>query len=119
MDRRLKLSPAESDDALSRRLFRVRRGSLDLSAPLEIEDQCAQAMEDASPTKWHLAHTTWFFEAFVLEPRLPEYRTFDPRFKYCFNSYYESEGPRQPRSRRGLLTRPTAGEVAAYRAHVD
>ncbi len=120
MDKGFRRRPAESDDnTLARRLFHVRRGSLDLAAPLEVEDQCAQAMEDASPTKWHLAHTTWFFESFVLEPFLPEHRTFDPRFKYCFNSYYESEGPRQPRSRRGLLTRPTAAEVAAYRAHVD
>jgi len=104
---------------LHRRLIETRRASFDLAAPLTPEDQCAQAMDDASPTKWHLAHTTWFFETFVLEPFLQGYRTFDPRFKYCFNSYYESEGPRQPRPRRGLLTRPTSEEVAAYRTHVD
>ncbi|HMN71058.1 MAG TPA: ergothioneine biosynthesis protein EgtB [Rhodoblastus sp.] len=106
-------------ETLRARLMATRRRSLELAAPLTPEDQCAQAMDDASPTKWHLAHTTWFFETFVLEPFLPDYRPFDPRFKYCFNSYYESEGPRQPRPRRGLLTRPTSEEVAAYRAHVD
>ena len=106
-------------ETLRLRLTATRRRSRDLAAPLTPEDQCAQAMDDASPTKWHLAHTTWFFETFVLEPFLPDYRTFDRRFKYCFNSYYESEGPRQPRPRRGLLTRPTSEEVAAYRAHVD
>ena len=106
-------------ERLRLRLMATRRRSRDLAAPLTLEDQCAQAMDDASPTKWHLAHTTWFFETFVLEPFLPGYRTFDPHFKYCFNSYYESEGPRQPRPHRGLLTRPTSEEVAAYRAHVD
>ncbi len=110
---------ADPREELHRRLTRTRRASCELAAPLTIEDQCAQAMDDASPTKWHLAHTTWFFETFVLEPFLPGYPTFDARFKYCFNSYYESEGPRQPRPRRGLLTRPTGEEVAAYRAHVD
>ena len=65
-------------------------------------------MDDTSPTKWHLAHTTWFFEAFLLKPFLPGYRVFDERFEYCFNSYYESVGPRHPRPKRGLLTRPSA-----------
>jgi ergothioneine biosynthesis protein EgtB len=109
----------DPQERLRRRLLRTRRASRDFAVPLTAEDQCAQAMDDASPTKWHLAHTTWFFETFVLEPFLPGYRAFDGRFKYCFNSYYESEGPRQPRPRRGLLTRPTGEEVAAYRAHVD
>ena len=114
-----KLGADAQYETLRSRLKATRRRSRDLAAPLTPEDQCAQAMDDASPTKWHLAHTTWFFETFVLEPYLPDYRTFDQRFKYCFNSYYESEGPRQPRPRRGLLTRPTSEEVAAYRAHVD
>jgi ergothioneine biosynthesis protein EgtB len=78
-----------------------------------------QAMDDASPTKWHLAHVTWFFETFVLAKHLPGYRIFDETFNYCFNSYYESQGPRQPRPRRGVLTRPSAERVLAYRAHVD
>ena len=78
-----------------------------------------QANDDASPTKWHLAHTTWFFEAFVLKSFLEGYRVFDEAFEYCFNSYYESVGPRHPRAKRGLLTRPSADEVRAYRDHVD
>ncbi len=108
-----------NDSALSRRLFETRNLSLKLAAPLSDEDQVVQAMDDASPTKWHLAHTTWFFEAFLLKPFLPGYRIFDERFEYCFNSYYESVGPRQPRGSRGLLTRPSAEEVRDYRAHVD
>ena len=79
----------------------------------------AQAMEDASPTKWHLAHTTWFFETFLLAPRMPGYALFDDFFGYCFNSYYEQLGPRQPRPKRGLLTRPSLKRVRAYREHVD
>jgi ergothioneine biosynthesis protein EgtB len=82
------------------------------------EDMMAQAMEDASPTKWHLAHTTWFFETFILSA-VDGYRIFDPAFGYCFNSYYEAKGARHPRPMRGLLTRPTAEEVFAYRDHVD
>jgi ergothioneine biosynthesis protein EgtB len=78
-----------------------------------------QAMDDASPTKWHLAHTTWFFETFVLASCLNGYEPFDETFNYCFNSYYESHGPRQPRGKRGLLTRPSNDRIFAYRAHVD
>lgn len=104
---------------LARRLFETRRLSLSLAAPLSAEDMAAQAMEDASPTKWHLAHVTWFFETFVLKPYLPGYRLFDERFNFCFNSYYEAMGARQPRAARGLLTRPSATEVLDYRAHVD
>jgi len=79
----------------------------------------AQAIEDASPTKWHLPHTSWFFETFVLAPRMPGYALFDESFGYCFNSYYEQVGPRQPRPKRGLLTRPSLERVRAYREHVD
>jgi ergothioneine biosynthesis protein EgtB len=86
---------------------------------LSDEDQVVQANDDASPTKWHLAHTTWFFEAFVLTRFLQSYRVYDERFEYCFNSYYESVGPRHPRRMRGLLTRPSAADVRAYREHVD
>jgi ergothioneine biosynthesis protein EgtB len=109
---------AESPD-LRERLFATRALSTALAAPLSDEDQVVQAMEDASPTKWHLAHTTWFFEAFLLKRFLPGYSVFDERFEYCFNSYYESVGPRHPRPKRGLLTRPPAEEVRAYRAFVD
>jgi ergothioneine biosynthesis protein EgtB len=90
-----------------------------LVADLSDEDQCIQSMPDASPAKWHRAHTTWFFEEFVLRPHQRGYRPFDPRFTYLFNSYYEAVGPRHPRPRRGLLTRPGAAAIAAYRAHVD
>jgi ergothioneine biosynthesis protein EgtB len=97
----------------------VRAESLARAAPLSAEDQCIQSMPDASPTKWHLAHTTWFFETVLLQPHLSGYRAFDERFNYLFNSYYEALGPRHPRPQRGLLTRPTRDEVLAYRAHVD
>ena len=110
----------ESDpQSLHDRLFETRLLSSDLAAPLSDEDQVVQAMDDASPTKWHLAHTTWFFEAFLLKRFLSGYRVFDERFEYCFNSYYESVGARQPRAKRGLLTRPSAQEVRAYRDFVD
>src|SRR5512146_2158976 len=106
-------------DQLFQRLIATRRLSSELALPLSDEDQVVQANDDASPTKWHLAHTTWFFEAFVLKAFLEGYRIFDERFEYCFNSYYESVGARQPRGKRGLLTRPSADEVRAYRAFVD
>ncbi len=105
--------------SLHDRLMETRRLSLALAQPLSDEDQVVQANDDASPTKWHLAHTTWFFEAFVLSRFAPSYQLFDERFAYCFNSYYEAVGPRQPRPKRGMLTRPTAADVCAYRAHVD
>jgi ergothioneine biosynthesis protein EgtB len=105
--------------SLRDRLIETRAFSTALASPLSDEDQVVQAMDDASPTKWHLAHTTWFFEAFVLKRFLPGYRVFNERFEYCFNSYYESVGPRHPRPKRGLLTRPSGHEVRAYRAHAD
>jgi ergothioneine biosynthesis protein EgtB len=89
------------------------------AAPLGPEDQVVQSMPDTSPTKWHRAHTTWFFEQFLLVPWLPDYELFDARFGYLFNSYYVAAGPRHARPLRGLLTRPDSGQVAAYRAHVD
>ena len=97
----------------------VRRHTDWLCAALTPEDQCVQSMPDASPAKWHRAHTTWFFEEFVLAPALPGYAPFDPSYRYLFNSYYENVGPRHPRPQRGLLTRPGSAEVGAYRAHVD
>jgi ergothioneine biosynthesis protein EgtB len=104
---------------LDRRLFETRQLTLELAAPLTAEDMTVQPMDDASPTKWHLAHVTWFFETFVLAKHLKAYRLFDDDFNFCFNSYYESQGARQPRGARGLLTRPTAQSVFAYREHVD
>jgi ergothioneine biosynthesis protein EgtB len=90
-----------------------------LCGPLEAEDYVVQSMPDASPVKWHLAHTTWFFETFVLADACPGYRPFHPRFAYLFNSYYNALGDRLARPQRGLLTRPTVAEVFRYRAHVD
>jgi ergothioneine biosynthesis protein EgtB len=110
---------SESVLPLARRLAETRRLSLALAEPLSAEDQVVQPMEDASPTKWHLAHTTWFFETFVLKPHLAGFRTLDERFAYCFNSYYEAAGPRQPRPKRGLLTRPSLEDVLRYRRHID
>src|SRR5215204_7748397 len=89
------------------------------AAPLSPEDQVVQSMPDASPTKWHRAHTTWFLEQFLLGPHLPGYRVFDEQFAYLFNSYYVAAGPRHGRPRRGMVTRPDATRVAAFRAHVD
>ena len=90
-----------------------------LAAPLGAEDQTVQSMPDVSPTKWHRAHTTWFFETFVLEPLAPGYSAFDEQYRVLFNSYYEAVGPRSPRTERGLITRPGIEEVARYRRHVD
>ena len=97
----------------------LRLHSLNLAAPLSAEDQCVQSMPDTSPTKWHLAHTSWFFENLVLLPFLPGYQVFDTSFAYLFNSYYEALGPRHPRPQRGLLTRPALSQVLAFRQHVD
>ncbi len=110
---------APTPEALADRVAAVRARTRALAAPLSPEDQCVQPMPDASPTKWHLAHTTWFFEAVVLQPHDPAYRPFDERFARLFNSYYESLGPRHPRPQRGLLTRPSLEEVHAYRSAVD
>jgi ergothioneine biosynthesis protein EgtB len=96
----------------------IRAHSEALAAPLSAEDAQVQSMPDASPVKWHLAHTSWFFETVILSRR-PGYKVFDPNFTYLFNSYYEAVGPRHPRPRRGLLTRPSLDRVMAYRAHVD
>ncbi len=90
-----------------------------LAAPLSAEDQTVQTMPDVSPTKWHRAHTTWFFETFVLLRHAPGYRPFDPAYQYLFNSYYEAVGERYPRPQRGLLSRPGVAAIGAYRGHVD
>jgi hypothetical protein len=108
----------EREDWLNR-YAAVRRASVDLAAPLSAEDQVVQSMPDTSPTKWHLAHTTWFFETFLLKPHASGYVRFDERFGFLFNSYYEAVGARHPRPQRGLITRPSLDQVHAYRAHVD
>jgi ergothioneine biosynthesis protein EgtB len=97
----------------------VRETSLALAAPLSAEDCAVQSMPDASPVKWHLAHTTWFFETFVLEPWLEDHRPFHPHFRVLFNSYYNSVGEQHPRPRRGMITRPSLDDVLAYRRAVD
>jgi ergothioneine biosynthesis protein EgtB len=111
--------PAPAPDALARRLERIRAQTTALAAPLSPEDCALQSMPDASPVKWHLAHTTWFFETFVLAPHAPAYRPFDPAYRVLFNSYYHAVGDRHPRPERGLLSRPSLADVVAYRAHVD
>jgi len=119
------LREAPSDLAKSERArwieaFRkVRRETERRAAPLSPEDQAIQSMPDASPIKWHRAHTTWFFETFLLAPNVPGYTVYDERFAFLFNSYYVAAGPRHARPKRGLITRPDAGEVGEYRAHVD
>jgi ergothioneine biosynthesis protein EgtB len=109
----------DGEAALLERYRAVRAASEALAARLSPEDQQAQSMPDASPVKWHLAHTAWFFETFLLTPHLPGYRVFDEAFGYLFNSYYEAVGERHPRAERGLITRPGVAEVLAWRAHVD
>lgn len=112
-------TPEHAVAGLLARYRLVRQASESLTRSLTAEDMSAQSMPDASPTKWHLAHTTWFFETFVLTPRLDGYKVFDARFSYLFNSYYEAVGPRQPRPARGMLTRPSFADVLSYRAYVD
>lgn len=104
---------------LARRYEQVRRFTLELAQPLTDEDCQVQSMPDASPTKWHLAHVTWFFETFVLEHFEPGFRPFEPMFRTLFNSYYQTVGERHPRPLRGLITSPTLAEVKCYRSNVD
>jgi ergothioneine biosynthesis protein EgtB len=109
---------ADQRQAQRERFEAVRRDSEMLAANLSPEDQAIQSMPDVSPTKWHLAHTSWFFETFILGRLDPGYRIFDSAFAYLFNSYYEAVGPRHPRPERGLLSRPTVDAIGAYRDHV-
>jgi ergothioneine biosynthesis protein EgtB len=104
---------------LHQRYLEIRRKTLELTQPYSAEDQMLQSMPDASPAKWHLAHTTWFFETFILTPQVPSYKPFDKRFTALFNSYYKQLGSHPYRGSRGLMSRPSLHEVHAYRAHVD
>lgn len=115
---RIAVSPPHLEQ-LWQRYQRVRAASERLCEPLEAEDYVIQSMADVSPPKWHLAHVTWFFEAFVLQPFLPGYRPLGERYDHLFNSYYKTHGTPFERARRGLLSRPTVSEVYAYRSHVD
>ena len=111
--------PAAPAGSLAERFQQVRARTVALAAPLSAEDACVQSMPDASPAKWHLAHTTWFFEHFILADRVPAYRPFHERFGYLFNSYYFTAGQMHQRPRRGLITRPSLAEVLDYRDHVN
>ncbi len=111
--------PPDRLETLVPRFRRVRGDTEALAAPLSPEDQVVQSMPDASPVKWHRAHTTWFFETFLLQRFRPGYAVFDPAFGFLFNSYYEAVGARHPRPERGMITRPSVAEVGAYRGHVD
>ena len=113
------VAPVGAETQLLNAYRTTRRATERLCEPLEIEDYGLQSMPDASPVKWHLAHTSWFFETFLLQPYVAGYRSFQRDFAYLFNSYYEAAGPRWPRPQRGLLARPTVREVFRYRAHVD
>jgi ergothioneine biosynthesis protein EgtB len=115
-------SPERTDSARLRwrdSFLRVRGETERRAARLSTEDQIVQSLADASPTKWHRAHVTWFFETFLLKPHLQGYAIFDERFPFLFNSYYVAAGPRHARPQRGLITRPNADDVTAYRAHID
>ncbi len=116
---RTETGPVPASSALALRYERVRTLSEALVRPLSDADATIQSMDDASPAKWHLAHTSWFFETFVLRDHVPGYRRYDERWPFLFNSYYEAEGQRHARPRRGMLSRPSLAEILAYRAHVD
>jgi ergothioneine biosynthesis protein EgtB len=113
------VTAAHLDTDLGKMFGATRENTEAIADGLLPEDQVVQSMPDASPTKWHLAHTTWFFETFLLVPYLAGYRVFDERWSYLFNSYYEAVGARHPRPERGLLSRPSLAEVRRYRSHVD
>ena len=112
-------SATATADAMAQRYAAVRRFTEQLCEPLATEDYVVQSMADVSPTKWHLAHTSWFFETFILQPNLRGYRELDPRYAFLFNSYYVQAGERHCRAQRGYISRPTVAEVFAYRRHVD
>jgi ergothioneine biosynthesis protein EgtB len=112
-------SPSQTRPTLAQRFAAVRAQTEALCVPLETEDYVVSSMPDVSPTKWHLAHTSWFFETFALATHLPTYRALNPKYAFLFNSYYVQAGERHCRAQRGLVTRPTVDQVYAYRAHVD
>jgi ergothioneine biosynthesis protein EgtB len=112
-------SLSSTEKTLQERFTQIRQTSMKITSWLSAEDHMLQSMPEASPVKWHLAHTTWFFETFVLLPHLPGYKPFDERYQYLFNSYYKQLGSHPYRGSRGLLSRPSLDEVHAYRDHID
>ncbi len=108
-----------NQNMLAKKYLSIRNQTLELTQPLTAEDMVVQPIVDVSPPKWHLGHTTWFFETFLLKPHLPTYREYHPKFSFIFNSYYETFGDRAVRNQRGFLTRPTIQEVMDYRRYVD
>ncbi|MEM6699658.1 MAG: DinB family protein, partial [Bacteroidota bacterium] len=104
---------------LAQRYQEIRQQSLNICAPLTTEDFVVQPINDVSPPKWHLGHTTWFFENFILATYAKDYQLYQPKYNYFFNSYYEGQGPRILRSTRGNMTRPSVQEIIAFRKHVD
>lgn len=112
-------APGLEQQALAARFVDTRERSLALIAPLSEADATIQSMDDASPAKWHIAHTTWFWETFLLRDHAADYRPYDERWPFLFNSYYEAEGARLARPLRGMLSRPTVGEIVRWRHHVD
>jgi ergothioneine biosynthesis protein EgtB len=117
--RTLERPGAAAGDTLADAYRRVRAFTERLCQPLEIEDYVVQSMPDCSPTKWHLAHVSWFFETFLLQPNVADYRSLHPQYTYLFNSYYNAVGKRHCRPKRGLISRPTVAETYRYRAYVD
>lgn len=115
----LKSKHHSGETDLFQAFLQIRQDSENICAPLEIEDYGIQTIDDISPPKWHLAHTSWFFETFILKPFFKSYKEINPLYAYLFNSYYELAGSYHPRSERGLLSRPTVKEVYAYRSHVN
>ena len=113
------LSQQGANDVLAQAYAGVRQHSLDICAPLAVDDYGVQPIDDVSPPKWHLAHTTWFFETFLLKAEAPSYAVFDPAFEYLFNSYYNGVGEQHPRTQRGNLSRPALDDVLSYRRYVD
>jgi hypothetical protein len=112
-------SPETSAAGVLDRYRTIRAVTEGIAAPLAPEDCVVQTMADVSPTKWHLAHVSWFFETFVVEPHLAGYRPLNPQYAYLFNSYYVQAGERHCRDRRGYISRPTVEEIYEYRAYVD
>src|SRR3954471_4305003 len=118
LDSRNSAAPAAAAGEAARYLA-IRGATQALARPLSAEDCALQSMPDASPVKWHLAHTTWFFETFVLAPHVSGYRALHAAYRTLFNSYYHAVGERHPRPQRGWLSRPSLADVLAYRRHVD